>query len=162
MFKSYTCPGHSYLEASLIDPIIPFAGMETFKALIVEDDETFRLTFIKLLLSRFPQLKVAEAEKGDEALEKMTSFSPDIVFMDIKLPGENGLKVTKRIRIHYPDIPIIILTSYDLPEYRHAARACGANHFTSKHTTSAEEIFSLVESIIESQPSMAKEGDFVP
>ena len=136
--------------------------METFKALIVEDDETFRLTFIKLLLSRFPQLKVAEAEKGDEALEKMTSFSPDIVFMDIKLPGENGLKVTKRIRIHYPDIPIIILTSYDLPEYRHAARACGANHFTSKHTTSAEEIFSLVESIMESLPSVTRQGDRVP
>lgn len=130
--------------------MIPLAGMETFKALIVEDDETFRLTFKKLLLSRFPHMDVAEAEKGDEAIEKIISFSPDIVFMDIKLPGENGLKVTKRIRGRYPDIPIIILTSYDLPEYRQAARACGANHFTSKHSTSAEEIFSLIESIIES------------
>jgi DNA-binding NarL/FixJ family response regulator len=130
--------------------MIPFAAMENIKALIVEDDETFRLTFKKLLLSRFPQMDVAEAEKGEEALEKMTSFSPDIVFMDIKLPGENGLQVTKKIRIHFPDTPIIILTSYDLPEYRQAARASGANHFASKHTTSAEEIFSLVETILES------------
>ncbi|MGZ3539371.1 MAG: response regulator, partial [Thermodesulfobacteriota bacterium] len=60
------------------------------------------------------------------------SFHFKIVFMDIRLPGENGLELTKKIKQNYPDIIIVILTSYDLPEYRQAALKRLADCFVPK------------------------------
>jgi len=69
--------------------------------------------------------------------------------MDIKLPGENGFDVTRRIKALYPDIKVVILTSHDFPEYREAARAYGAYHFLSKGSSTAEEIQDLMEGLCE-------------
>ena len=63
-------------------------------------------------------MEIAEEPDGSGLLNKIDSFHPKIVFMDIRLPGENGLELTKKIKKNYPDIIIVILTSYDLPEYR--------------------------------------------
>jgi DNA-binding NarL/FixJ family response regulator len=57
---------------------------------------------------------------------------PDLIFMDIKLPGENGLEVTRQIKQVYAYIVIVILTSYDIPEYRQQAFRNGADCFISK------------------------------
>jgi DNA-binding NarL/FixJ family response regulator len=67
--------------------------------------------------------------------------------MDIKLPGENGLELTRRIKARYPEIRVIMLTSYDFPEYREAAGRCGAYGFLSKGSSTAEEIQDLVEGL---------------
>ena len=76
----------------------------------------------------------------------MDALHPDIVFMDIQLPGENGLELTKKIKMIYPDVTVIILTGYDLPEYRQAARQSEADHFVSKDSQPSD-ILDLVESI---------------
>jgi DNA-binding NarL/FixJ family response regulator len=68
--------------------------------------------------------------------------------MDIKLPGENGLELTRKIKADYPETIIIILTSHDLPEYREAATRSKANYFLSKGSIATDEIFKLVESIL--------------
>jgi DNA-binding NarL/FixJ family response regulator len=91
---------------------------------------------------------VEEAENGEEALAKIETNSPHLVFMDIKLPGQNGLEVTREIKARYSEIKVIILTSYDLPEYREAAENYGADYFLSKGSSSREEILALVESIL--------------
>jgi DNA-binding NarL/FixJ family response regulator len=65
--------------------------------------------------------------------------------MDIQLPGENGLEVTKIIKALFPDTKVVILTSYDFPEYREVARASGAYRFLSKGSSTADEIQELVE-----------------
>jgi DNA-binding NarL/FixJ family response regulator len=65
--------------------------------------------------------------------------------MDIKLPGENGLQVTRKIRDSGSEATIIVLTSYDIPEYRESAVQCGADHFLAKNSTNADDILSLVE-----------------
>jgi YesN/AraC family two-component response regulator len=93
-------------------------------------------------------MDIAEAENGKEALQKVETLRPDLIFMDIKLPGENGLELTKKIKTRYSGISIIILTSYDLPEYREAARQYQADHFLSKGATTKEDILKLVQSII--------------
>jgi DNA-binding NarL/FixJ family response regulator len=67
------------------------------------------------------------------------------------LPGESGLEITKKIKADYPNITIIILTSYDLPEYREAAQQYQANHFLSKGTTTKENILALVKSVLSDQ-----------
>jgi DNA-binding NarL/FixJ family response regulator len=116
------------------------------KTLIVEDDATFRETIKEILYSRFPAMKIEEEPDGSELFSKIDAFHPEIVFMDIRLPGENGLELTKKIKTIYPDVTVVILTSYDLPEYRQAARQSKADHFVSKDSK-ASDFVALVESI---------------
>ena len=66
--------------------------------------------------------------------------------MDIRLPGENGLQLTKRIKTGYPDTKVVILTSYDSLEYREAAIRCGANCFISKDSMNWQQIETLIKS----------------
>jgi DNA-binding NarL/FixJ family response regulator len=115
--------------------------------MLVEDDAGFRSSLAGLLTSRFPSIILGEASDGAEAIEKVESFSPQLIFMDIKLPGQNGLEVTRRIKALHPDINVIMLTSYDFPEYREAARACGAYGFLSKGSSTADEIQDLVKGL---------------
>jgi DNA-binding NarL/FixJ family response regulator len=129
----------------------PMSGVEcvSFKVMLVEDDAGFRRSLAGLLTSRFPSIILGEASDGAEAMEKVESFLPQLVFMDINLPGQSGLEVTRRIKALHPDINVVMLTSYDFPEYREAARASGAYGFLSKGSSTAEEIQELVERLCE-------------
>ena len=122
--------------------------MTVLKTLIVEDSVFYRQLLKEALNSRFPSMEIFEATEGEEALQKMENCLPDLVFMDIKLPGESGLELTKKIKTQYPNIIIIILTAYDIPEYREAAVQAKANYFLSKGSSSKEGILKLVESIL--------------
>jgi len=116
-------------------------------ALLVEDNVAFRESLRETLHSRFPAIGVAEAGDGEEALREIEACVPDLIFMDIKLPGENGLSLTKRIKTAHPDVVVVVLTSYDLPEYREAAFQYHANHFIAK-TSISTKIVEVVESIL--------------
>ncbi len=119
-----------------------------FKTLLVEDNDTFRQTLRNLLGGRFPGMHFEEARDGKETFYKIKDFQPDLIFMDIELPGESGLEVTQQIRTSGYEVVIIILTSHDMPVYREASKQCGANHFVLKGSSSAEEILSLVNAIV--------------
>jgi DNA-binding NarL/FixJ family response regulator len=119
-----------------------------YRTLIVEDSTFYRQLLKEALHSRFPKMDITEAIDGVEALQKIDTLLPDLIFMDIKLPGESGLELTKKIKTQYPDIIIIILTAYDIPEYRDAAYQYKANYFLSKGSASKEDILRLVESIL--------------
>ena len=121
----------------------------SFKVMLVEDDDGFRRSLAGLLMSRFPSIVLGEAADGAEAMEKVESFLPQLIFMDIKLPGQSGLEVTRRLKALHPDIQVVMLTSYDFPEYREAARASGAYGFLSKGSSTAEEIQDLVKGLWE-------------
>jgi DNA-binding NarL/FixJ family response regulator len=116
-----------------------------FKTLIVEDNDTFRQSLKEILKARFPTMVIKEACNGNEALDEVAGLMPDLIFMDIKLPGINGLELTRTIKSAYTDTIIIILTSHDLPEYREAAYASGARFFATKGSSSAEDITALVK-----------------
>jgi len=68
--------------------------------------------------------------------------------MDIGLPGENGLELTRKIKAAHPDVIIIILTSHDSPEYREAAIRYKADYFFSKDVLLNDGVFALVKSIL--------------
>ena len=116
------------------------------KTLIVEDNATFRKMIKESLHSRSPMIKIEEEPDGSELFSKMDAFHPDIVIMDIRLPGENGLELTKKIKMIYPDVTIVIVTGYDFPEYQQAARQSKADYFFSKDSQ-ASDLLALVESI---------------
>jgi DNA-binding NarL/FixJ family response regulator len=116
--------------------------------LIVEDNRFYRHALRDSLKTRFPAVGIDEAGDGKEAMEKANAFCPDLVFMDIRLPDESGLELTRKIRAMYPHISIIILTSYDIPEYEEAAARFGANRFIAKNSTTEEELLTLVKTYL--------------
>ena len=122
-----------------------------FRTLLVEDSMGFRTTLHDMLHERFPCIEILEAETGDEALSVTTSYRPDLVLMDIKLPGENGLELTRKIKDADDAIRIVILTSFDLPEYREVAFSHGASDFLCKETVSPGDIVSLIQQAIATQ-----------
>jgi two-component system response regulator YesN len=107
-------------------------AMKKFRILIVEDTHTYRQMLKTTLQESFPTIAIDEAADGGEALQKVDSFLPDLIFMDIKLPGVNGLELTRKIKATHANITIFILTSYDMPEYREAAFQYGADRFFPK------------------------------
>jgi len=125
--------------------------MNKLRVLIVEDSNHYRELLKETLQSEFPKTEIVEAIDGEEALQKIKALLPHLVFMDIRLPGESGLEITRKIKTQHPDIPVIILTSYDLPEYREAAHRFKADHFLPKGSTSTEDILKLVRSILENK-----------
>ena len=122
--------------------------MRLFRTLIVEDNPLFRQTIADILSTQFPSMVVEEVADGKTALQKIEDAIPDLVFMDIKLPGENGLHLTEHIKKKHPEIVVAILTSYDWPEYRDAAYKFGANYFIMKGSSTNKEIVELIESIL--------------
>jgi CheY-like chemotaxis protein len=143
------CPKH--LEISLkeikdeMEKLMVMPG--GLKVLIVDDSTLFRQLFKKTLHDRFSSIEIYEAADGEEALKKVESLRPNLIFMDIGLPGENGLELTKQVKVLHPNIIVIILTGYDLPEYREFSSRY-ADYFFSKDSSTTENIFTLVESIL--------------
>ncbi len=115
-----------------------------FRILVVEDINLFRDALKAILQASFPTILIDGAANGDEALQKVEVFLPDLIFMAIRLPGENGLELTKKIKTAHPHIIILILTSYDTPEYREAAPQYGANGFFGKASLNPKELRELV------------------
>jgi CheY-like chemotaxis protein len=143
------CPKHlkislKEIQAELEKLMVAPGGL---KVLIVEDSTLFRQLFKETLHDRFPSIEILEAANGEEALQKVEMLRPHLIFMDIRLPGENGLDLTQKVKTRYPNIIVIILTGHDLPEYREASSQY-ADYFFSKDSSTAENIFTLVESIL--------------
>ena len=92
-------------------------------------------------------LEIYEAIDGREALLQVETLHPNLIFMDIRLPGENGIQLTQKIKARYPNITVIILTGYDLAEYREASFQY-ADYFFSKDSVATQNILTLVESIL--------------
>ena len=119
------------------------------KRILIVEDNAFFLQFLKEALhSRFPSIDILEAANGEEALLQIKTLPPDAIFMDLRLPGENGLELTRKIKAQYPNISIVILTNYDLPEYREAAHQSGADHFLSK-----DSFLKMINSISSNRPT---------
>jgi DNA-binding NarL/FixJ family response regulator len=116
--------------------------------MLVEDSPSFRQLVRDNLKDQFPSMDIMEATDGIEAFQKIDGYPPNLIFMDISLPGESGLELTRRIKADYPDVIIIILTSYDSPEYRESAIRCKADYFFSKEALTTDGIFTLVKSIL--------------
>ncbi len=119
------------------------------KVLLVEDNPVFRESFKRSLSNRFPSIVIEDSASGEEALEKVKTNPPDLIFMDLRLPGMNGLVTTQKIKAAFPEIRIAMLTGYDLPEYRQAAAQYGAEWFFVKESLKWDEIEALIKKIVE-------------
>ena len=118
-----------------------------FKILIVDPNSPFRLSLKKILVNRFPFVEIELASDGNEGLDKVNSFQPNLIFLEIHLPAENGLELARKIKTGHRDIIIVMLTSYDLPEYQAAAKKSGVEHLVPKDEWTGEDMVDLVRSI---------------
>lgn len=113
------------------------------KILLVDDHEVVRLG-IKSLLSRETQFEVvAEASTADEAIRKAAEYKPDVIVMDIRLPGKSGIEATREIMQTQPETKIIILTTFADDELLFEAISAGASGYVLKQIDSLELVHAL-------------------
>lgn len=121
-----------------------------FRTLIVEDNALFCQALHQVLTRSFPEMQITEAASGEDAVRQATAIPPDFVFMDISLPGKNGLETTRALKSVAASTTVCIMTSYDVEEYRDAARLCGADHFLVKGDATEAQINSVVSACVTS------------
>lgn len=114
--------------------------------LIVEDNKNLRQIIKETLSEKYPDIVVQEAESVEKARSIIASNLPGLVLVDIMLPGENGLTFTREIKSKNPKTVVIIMTSYDTPEYREAAVNCGADYFISKKHINPVDLVDVINS----------------
>ena len=119
------------------------------RVLIVEDNPRFREIFKIVFLNKFPSFIVEEAGNSEEALQAIGERYPDLIFLDILMPGEDGLHLAHKIREDFPNIRIAMMTNYDLPENRRMAAKFGVDRFFIKDSLNWEEIKEWVAFILD-------------
>ncbi len=102
------------------------------RVLIVDDQAPFRQA-AALVVELADGVEFAgEAGSAEEALDKIAATAPDLVLMDINLPGIDGLEATRRIVSEFPDIAVLVVSTYESAEYESRALEAGAVGFVSK------------------------------
>jgi len=120
------------------------------KILVVDDHAVLR-DGVRALLGLHDDLEVVgEASEGKEALAKAQELMPDVVIMDIAMPGMDGLEATRRIRKKHPKIKVLVLTQHDNKEYILSVIKAGASGYVPKRALGSE-LVSAIRSV--------KEGD---
>ena len=115
----------------------------TMKILLVDDHEVVRLG-LKALLSRYPNFNIiAEAANADDAVEKALHYKPNVVIMDIRLPGKSGIEATRKIVETQPETKVIMLTSFAEDELLFDAINAGASGYVLKQIGSADLVRTL-------------------
>jgi DNA-binding NarL/FixJ family response regulator len=100
--------------------------------LVVDDHAAVRRTVIALVSNEFPHLRLLEAECSEEALRLCGVERPDLIVLDITLPGMDGFEAARRIKESWPRTVIVMHSSSDMSVYRDASLAAGAAAFVGK------------------------------
>jgi two-component system response regulator NreC len=112
--------------------------------LLLADDHGVLRAGLKTLFSAQPDIEVvAEASDGDEAVRQSRETNPDIVLMDITMPGLNGLAATQKIKCQNPETKVLILTMHEDESYLHQAFRAGADGYVPKKAADTEVIAAI-------------------
>ncbi|MFF3029391.1 response regulator [Microbacterium sp. NPDC057944] len=114
--------------------------------LIADDQPLQRFGFRMLLESQDDLTVLGEASNGSEAVRMTAELRPDVVVMDIRMPGTDGIEATRRIVASGDRTRVLILTTFDLDEYAHAGLRAGASGFLIKDAQ-PEELLSGIRSV---------------
>jgi DNA-binding NarL/FixJ family response regulator len=113
------------------------------RVLLADDQELLRSGFRMVLDAQDGIEVVGEASNGAEAIEKTAALAPDVVIMDVRMPGTDGIQATRTITERYPDSRVLILTTFDLDEYAFAGLRAGASGFLLKDVPPAELVSAI-------------------
>jgi DNA-binding NarL/FixJ family response regulator len=108
---------------------------------IICDDQAIIRDGLEMLLKLENDIEVlGQAQDGAEAIAMVEKFQPDLVLMDLKMPGLNGIEATRQIRAAYPQVKVLVLTTYDDDEWVFDAIRAGASGYLLKDTPREEVI----------------------
>ncbi len=110
------------------------------RVLIVDDQEPFRLAARMVVEATDGFEVVGDAETGEDSVEAAHELDPDLVLMDVNLPGINGLEATRRILDGSTRVVILLLSTYEEAEYAPRAAECGAAAYIPKSSLSPERL----------------------
>ncbi|ASU56978.1 response regulator [Nocardiopsis dassonvillei] len=125
--------------------------------IVVADDQDLLRGSLRMLMDSDPGLTVVgEARTGHEAVDLVVRTRPDLVLMDVRMPGLDGLAATRRICARTTATRVVVLTMFDLDEYVYGALRAGASGFLLKNTA-PEELLRAVRVVADGQALLAPE-----
>jgi DNA-binding NarL/FixJ family response regulator len=113
------------------------------RVLLVDDQALLRMGFRLVLEAEDDLVVVGEAGDGRQAVQQALALRPDVVLMDVRMPGTNGIEATEQLVASLPDCRVVILTTFDLDEYAFAALRAGASGFLLKDARPAELVAAI-------------------
>jgi len=129
------------------------------KLLLVDDHEIVRSGLRMLFLAEPDMEIVGEAGSGAEALDAVDELAPDVVIMDVSMPGMTGIEATRRIKSSHPDVAVLALTMYESEQYFFEMLEAGASGYVPKRAA-ADDLVSAIRVVSQGNvflyPSMAK------
>lgn len=121
------------------------------KILIIDPYPVFRRTLKEVIRERETHVDIIEAEHADQAKGILKNKPPQVVFMDIALPRNNGIQLIESIRGMAPNTQIVVLTNHDSAEHKEAALQKGADYFLSKERSGGLCLLDVINKTIRQQ-----------
>jgi DNA-binding NarL/FixJ family response regulator len=122
------------------------------RTVVVDDHDVARLGLVAILESMPGVSVVAEASSSEGALDAVRKNRPDLVLMDVRMPGTDGLTTARQISASWPDTRIVMVSYWDVPAYHEQARLAGATGYVSKGAPRAE-IVGEIDRVLRGEPS---------
>lgn len=126
------------------------------KVIIIEDDKIIRESFTYIVNSSDKFICIGSYASAEEALSNLRRTRPDIVLMDIELPGQNGIETTRYIKDKFPQVEIIMVTVYEDNELVFNALRAGASGYITKSSNYLELLAALEEIVRGGAPMSSK------
>ncbi|MBW1752178.1 MAG: response regulator transcription factor [Deltaproteobacteria bacterium] len=115
----------------------------------IADDSMLIMERLKDMLAELPEIEIiGEARDGIGAIKAVRKLNPDVVILDIKMPGVDGIDVLKDIKNNNQNITVIMLTNYPYPQYRRKCMELGADYFFKK-STEFENVMDALKQLIQ-------------
>jgi NarL family two-component system response regulator LiaR len=131
--------------------------MNTIRVLVVDDHAVVRSGLSKFLLVNQDMQLVAEASDGEEAIQMTSLHQPDVILMDLMMPGMDGITATRLIHQKYPQVKVIALTSFSEQNMVQGALQAGAIGYLQKNVT-AVELANAIRSAYAGRMSLSQEA----
>jgi len=131
--------------------------MSNKKKILIAEDHTLLRTGLRIMLSQEPDLEVVgEADNGKDAILAVGRLHPDLVLMDLTMPGTNGMDAIAEIKKRFPDTRILVLTIHKTEEYIQEALRAGAEGYVLKDS-SQDELRSAIRSVLSGRSYLSRD-----
>jgi DNA-binding NarL/FixJ family response regulator len=125
------------------------------KILIADDHANVRRGLREILVDAFPGAHFTEAANGDEVLGQLVPSQPDVLLLDINMPGRSGFEVLKEVKSIYHHLPVIMVSVQSESQYALRCMRAGASEYVNKNSAS-EELVPAIKKILESAAVLAR------